>query len=102
MNVNLQVLNKAVGNQLVIPYKAVTEQLGEFNVYVVGDSSKAAPRVIKVGTQVDQNIVVKSGLKKGEVIVVDGVQNVRPGAVVHAGSAAEANGQQPAAGAPKK
>jgi membrane fusion protein (multidrug efflux system) len=102
MNVNLQVLNKAVGNQLVIPYKAVTEQLGEFNVYVVGDSSKAAPRVIKVGTQVDQNIVVKSGLKKGEVIVVDGVQNVRPGAVVHAGSVAEANGQQPAAGAPKK
>jgi len=102
MNVNLQVLNKAAGNQLVIPYKAVTEQLGEFNVYVVGDSSKAAPRVIKVGTQVDQNIVVKSGLKKGEVIVVDGVQNVRPGAVVHAGSAAEANGQQPVAGAPKK
>ncbi|MET4142252.1 efflux RND transporter periplasmic adaptor subunit [Pedobacter sp. UYP1] len=102
MNVNLQVLNKAAGNQLVIPYKAVTEQLGEFNVYVVGDSSKAAPRVIKVGTQVDQNIVVKSGLKKGEVIVVDGVQNVRPGAVVHAGSAAEANGQQPAAAAPKK
>ncbi|MBB5622134.1 membrane fusion protein (multidrug efflux system) [Pedobacter cryoconitis] len=102
MNVNLQVLNKAAGNQLVIPYKAVTEQLGEFNVYVVGDSSKAAPRVIKVGTQVDQNIVVKSGLKKGEVIVVDGVQNVRPGAVVHAGTAAEANGQQPAAAAPKK
>lgn len=102
MNVNLQVLNKAAGNQLVIPYKAVTEQLGEFNVYVVGDSSKAVPRVIKVGTQVDQNIVVKSGLKKGEVIVVDGVQNVRPGAVVHAGTAAEANGQQPAAAAPKK
>lgn len=102
MNVNLQVLNKAAGKQLVIPYKAVTEQLGEFNVYVVGDSSKAVPRVIKVGTQVDQNIVVKSGLKKGEVIVVDGVQNVRPGAVVHAGTAAEANGQQPAAAAPKK
>ncbi|RAJ22140.1 efflux RND transporter periplasmic adaptor subunit [Pedobacter cryoconitis] len=102
MNVNLQVLNKAAGNQLVIPYKAVTEQLGEFNVFVVGDSSKAAPRVIKVGTQVGQSIVVKSGLKKGEVIVVDGVQNVRPGAVVHAGSVAEANGQQPAAAAPKK
>lgn len=102
MNVNLKVLNKQEGKQLVIPYKSVTEQLGEFNVYVVGDSSKAVPRVIKVGTQVDQNIVVKSGLKKGEVIVVDGVQNVKPGAVVHAGSAAEANGQQPAAGAPKK
>jgi membrane fusion protein (multidrug efflux system) len=99
MNVNLQVQNREMGNKLVIPYKAVTEQLGEFNVFVVGDSSKAEPRVIKVGKQVDQVIVVNSGLKKGEVIVVDGVQNVKPGAKVQAGSAEVANGQQPAAGA---
>jgi membrane fusion protein (multidrug efflux system) len=91
-----------MGNKLVIPYKAVTEQLGEFNVFVVGDSSKAEPRVIKVGKQVDQVIVVNSGLKKGEVIVVDGVQNVKPGAKVQAGSAEAANGQQPAAAAPAK
>jgi len=94
MNINLQVLNKTVGNQLVIPYKAVTEQLGEFNVFVVGDSSKAEPRLIKVGRTVNEGIIVNSGLKKGEVIVVDGVQNVRPGAVVQAGPAADA-GQQP-------
>lgn len=101
MNVNLLALNKEVGNQIVIPYKAVTEQLGEFNVITVGDSSKAVPKVIKVGKQVDQNIVVKSGLKVGEVIVVDGVQNVRPGAVVKAVSPQEAN--QPAgAAAPAK
>jgi len=97
MNVNLLALNKAMGNQIVIPYKAVTEQLGEFNVISVGDSSKAIPKVIKVGRQVDQNIVVTSGLKVGEVIVVEGVQNVRPGAVVKAVSPAEMN--QPAAAA---
>jgi len=102
MNVNLKVLNKEIGNQLVIPYKAVTEQLGEFNVFIVGDSSKAEPRVIKVGKQVDQQIVVTSGLKKGEVIVVEGVQNVRPGAKVQAGSVEAANGQQPAAAGAKK
>jgi membrane fusion protein (multidrug efflux system) len=97
MNVNLQALNKEAGNQMVIPYKAVVEQLGEFNVITVGDSSKAVPKVIKVGRQVDQNIIVTSGLKVGEVIVVDGVQNVRPGAVVKAVSPAEAN--QPAGAA---
>ncbi|CAM4226236.1 membrane fusion protein, multidrug efflux system [Pedobacter westerhofensis] len=97
MNVNLLALNKEIGNQIVIPYKAVTEQLGEFNVITVGDSSKAVPKIIKVGRQVDQNIVVTSGLKVGEVIVVDGVQNVRPGAVVKAVSPQEAN---QAAGAP--
>lgn len=102
MNVNLLALNKEMGNQVVIPYKAVTEQLGEFNVIIVGDSSKAVPRVIKVGKQVDQNIVVKSGLKVGEVIVVDGVQNVRPGAVVKAVSPEEANQAPGAAAAPAK
>ena len=102
MNVNLQALNKENGLQMVIPYKAVTEQLGEFNVIVVGDSSKAVPKVIKVGKQIGQDIVVTSGLKKGEVIVVDGVQNARPGAVLKPTSPEEANGQQPAAAAGAK
>ncbi|TDO22878.1 efflux RND transporter periplasmic adaptor subunit [Pedobacter duraquae] len=97
MTVNLKALNKSNGNQLVIPYKAVTEQLGEYNVFVVGDSSKAEPRIIKLGKQFDQSVAITNGLKQGEVIVVEGVQNVRPGAVVKAGTAGEANGQQPAA-----
>lgn len=82
MTVNLRVLNKSSENQLVIPYKAVMEQLGEYNVYVVGDSSKAQQRIIKLGKQFDQSVVVKEGLKAGETIVTDGAQNVRPGAVV--------------------
>lgn len=82
MTVNLRVLNKSSENQLVIPYKAVTEQLGEYNVFVVGDSSKAEQRIIKLGKQFDQRVVVKDGLKEGETIVTDGAQNVRPGAVV--------------------
>jgi membrane fusion protein (multidrug efflux system) len=101
MTVNVNALNKAPQHQLVIPFKAVTEMLGQYNVLVVGDSSKAVPRIIKLGKQFEQNIVVSDGLKAGEVIVVEGVQNVRPGAVVKETSAAEANGQQPAAG-PKK
>lgn len=101
MNINLLALNKEPGKQIIIPYKAVVEQLGEFNVITVGDSSKAVPKVIKVGKQVDQNIVVTSGLKVGEVIVVEGVQNVRPGAVLKPVSPAEAS--QPAgAAAPAK
>ncbi len=102
MTVNLKALNKAAGDQLVIPYKAVAEQLGEFNVYLVGDSSKAVPQIVKLGKQFDQNVVITSGLKQGDVIVVDGVQNVRPGAVVKPASPEEANGQQPAAAAPAK
>lgn len=96
MNVSLNALNKGKKEELVIPYKAVTEQLGEFNVFVVGDSSKAEARLIKLGRQFQTNVVVSEGLKKGEVIVVEGVQNVRNGAVVSATAPGAANGQQPA------
>jgi membrane fusion protein (multidrug efflux system) len=104
MTVNLKALNKSSGRQLVIPYKAVQEQLGMFNVYVVGDSSKAEPRNIKLGKQFGQSVVVSSGLQPGEVIVVEGVQNVKPGTKVQAGTAGQAGGQQapPAAAASVK
>lgn len=97
MNVNLQALNRSQKEELVIPYKAVVEQLGEFNVFVVGDSSKAEARLVKLGRQFQTNVVVSEGLKKGEVIVVEGVQNVRNGAVVTATPPGQANAQQPAA-----
>jgi membrane fusion protein (multidrug efflux system) len=102
MTVNLKALNKASGRQLVIPYKAVQEQLGMFNVYVVGDSSKAESRNITLGKQFGQSVVVSSGLQPGDVIVVEGVQNVKPGAKVQAGTPGQASGQQPAAAAPSK
>jgi len=82
MTCNVKVLNKFQNKQLTIPYKAVSEQLGEYMVYVVGDSSKAEQRLLKLGPQADGQIVVLSGLKAGEVIVSEGAQNLRPGAVV--------------------
>ena len=83
MNCTLNVLKKSDGEVLVIPYKAVAEQLGEFTVFVVGDSSKVDQRVVTLGTKVSSNIVVNSGLKEGEVIVVDGIMSLRHGAVVN-------------------
>ncbi|RZK78064.1 MAG: efflux RND transporter periplasmic adaptor subunit [Pedobacter sp.] len=82
MNCTLDVRKNSEGEVLVIPYKAVAEQLGEFTVFVVGDSSKVDQRNITLGTKLNSDIVVSKGLKEGEVIVVDGVQNVKNGAVV--------------------
>ncbi|WP_084447235.1 efflux RND transporter periplasmic adaptor subunit [Hymenobacter roseosalivarius] len=82
MNATVRVLNEDTGRQLVIPYKAVTEQMGEFFVYVVGDSSKVNQRKVLTGTRVKDKVVVRQGLKADEVIVTEGVQNLREGAVV--------------------
>lgn len=82
MTCNVKVLNNSEGKQLTIPYKAVSEQLGEYTVFVVGDSSKAEQRIVKLGSEVNGKVAVVSGLTKGEVIISEGFQNVRPGAVV--------------------
>ena len=82
MTCNVNVSNKAEEPQLVIPHKAVSEQLGTYSVYVVGDSSKVEQRIVTLGSEVQGNIVIKDGLKEGEVIVSEGIMKLRPGAVV--------------------
>ncbi len=82
MSTTVRVLNSSNERSVVIPYKAVTEQLGEFFAYVVGDSSKVSQRKLVLGKQMGTNVIVKEGLKEGEKIVVQGVQNLREGAVI--------------------
>ncbi len=82
MATTIRVLNNSGKKVTTIPYKAVTEQLGEFFVYLMGDSSKVSQRKLSLGKQIGKNIIVKDGLKEGDVIVVQGVQNLREGAVV--------------------
>ncbi|AKD04716.1 efflux RND transporter periplasmic adaptor subunit [Pontibacter korlensis] len=95
MTVSVDVLNQDIGQQLVIPYKAVSEQLGEFYVYLVqGDS--AVQQNVQLGTKFNGNIVIREGLKEGQQIVVEGIQRLRQGAKVQVG--APQQGSQPAAG----
>ncbi len=82
MSGTVRVLNNAKVKSVVIPYKAVTEQLGEFFVYVEGDSNKVSQRKLVLGKPIGTNIIVKEGLKEGEKIAVEGVQNLREGATI--------------------
>jgi membrane fusion protein (multidrug efflux system) len=82
MSTTVRVLNNAAQKSVLIPYKAIAEQLGEFFVYVVGDSNKVSQRKLALGKQIGTDIIVRSGLKEGEKIVVQGVQNMREGAVI--------------------
>jgi membrane fusion protein (multidrug efflux system) len=73
MNATVRVRNNASSGSTVIPYKAVTEQLGEFFVYVVGDSNKVTQRKVQLGKQVGSGVIVNEGLNEGEQIAVEGV-----------------------------
>lgn len=82
MTVNLQVLNQDLGEQLIIPYKAVTEQMGEYFVYVVAEDQTVQQQVVRLGTEIGANIVVRDGLTAGQEIVVSGIQKLRQGVTI--------------------
>ena len=66
----------------VIPQAAVQEnQSGRF-VLVVNADNQAEVRQITTGRRIDAMWAVKSGLKAGDRIIVDGLQKVRAGAKV--------------------
>ena len=67
---------------LLVNERAVgTDQDRKF-VLVVGDDNKAAYREVSLGASVDGLRIVTRGLAPGERIVVNGLQRVRPGALV--------------------
>ena len=72
----------ATTNAILIDDRAVgTDQNRKF-VIVVDKDSKAEYRTVRLGPTVDGLRVVKEGLKAGENIVVNGLQRVRPGALL--------------------
>ncbi|MBS1744894.1 MAG: efflux RND transporter periplasmic adaptor subunit [Bacteroidetes bacterium] len=81
MTCNVRVKTDAI-NALMIPTKAIMEQMGENFVFVVGDSNRVAQTKIVKGKNIDGNTIIQSGLQPGEIIITDGVQKVRDGAVV--------------------
>jgi len=94
MNTNVQVATNSSTKMPIIPYQAVIEQLGEFKVYVVSDSSTAIAQPVKLGIKIADKVVINEGLKAGQQIIVEGTQNVQPGAKVVDQSKMEAPAQQ--------
>jgi membrane fusion protein, multidrug efflux system len=67
---------------VLVSERAVGTDQDKKYVLVVGEGNKAEYREVTLGAPVDGLRVVRSGLKEGERIVVNGLQRVRPGAVV--------------------
>jgi membrane fusion protein, multidrug efflux system len=69
---------------LVIPQAAIQlDQAGRF-VMVVDAEKKVELRRVTTGADQGTGVVVTQGLKEGDLVIVEGVQKVRPGQVVAA------------------
>jgi membrane fusion protein, multidrug efflux system len=74
----------AAQSSLLVPQSAVQlDQAGRY-VMVVNDNKKVEERRIVAGVEQGRDLVVKDGLKEGELVIVEGIQKVHPGQVVSA------------------
>ncbi len=72
-----------VPGALLVPQKSVVEVQGNYNVYLVNDSSKAVYRSIEIGRAVDDMWLVKKGLQKSDKVIYEGLMKIRDGVVVN-------------------
>ncbi|PJJ84744.1 efflux RND transporter periplasmic adaptor subunit [Mucilaginibacter auburnensis] len=86
----LKVLNNDSGNRLQIPYKAVSEQMGEFFVFLSQDTI-AKQQKVTLGPRIGSNVVVMDGVKPGDKIVTEGFQKLRDGGKITTGGAMQGN-----------
>ena len=80
MNVRV-LINKAVGNQLVVPKTAVAERSGRKVIFSV-ENGKACWHYVNLGLQNTRQYTVVDGLQAGMEIITSGVQNLSDGSSV--------------------
>jgi membrane fusion protein, multidrug efflux system len=86
--VNVRMKLDTLRDVIVIPSAAVQRgaQQGLF-VYLVKADKTVAQRPVKLGPAEGQNVAVTDGLAAGDLVVVDGMDRLRPGASVEVASA---------------
>jgi len=68
---------------LLVPQRALVRNAdGTTSVWVVGAESKVAPRPVKVGPAIGEDWLIEDGLASGDVVVIEGLQKIRPGVPV--------------------
>jgi len=70
-------------NALLVPQRAVTELQGRYQVAVVDAANSVQIRQVTVGERSDSMWIIEDGLKPGERVVVEGIQQIRPNLVVN-------------------
>ena len=79
----IRAVTKTAKGALLVPQRAVTEQQGNYQVAVVSSGNTIEIRPVTVGDRVGTQWIIQTGLKPGDRVVAEGIQKVRPGAIIN-------------------
>ena len=80
----VQVAAQQDPNAIVVPQRAVQDLQGKNYVWIVDTSGHAQQRDVRMGPRVGPDWQVQQGLQAGDVVIVDGVQHLKPAVAVKA------------------
>ena len=80
----VQVAAQQDPNAIVVPQRAVQDLQGKNYVWIVDATGHAQQRDVQLGPRIGADWQVQQGLKAGEVVIVDGVQHLKPAVPVTA------------------
>ncbi len=80
VNVRLRLTTKT--NSAVVPASVIQRGPEGVFAFVIDEENKASIRLVKVGQMDDGQALIESGLKPGEMVVVDGQYRLQPGSLV--------------------
>lgn len=69
---------------LVIPQRCISELQGNYSVFVVNDSNQIENRPIDISYKYGDMAIVKEGISENDRIIIDAIQQARPGMTVQA------------------
>lgn len=78
---NVELALTQTNDAILVPAEAVIPGLTDKNVFVLHDG-KAARRVVETGTRTASQVQILAGLKKGDVLITSGLQQMRDGLAV--------------------
>ncbi|STX28648.1 HlyD family secretion protein [Legionella beliardensis] len=77
VNVRLTLTDKSPA--ILVPILAVVQTQELRSVYVVTSANKVQSRTITISGQEGENYIIKSGLKDGDMVILNGLQKIQPG-----------------------
>jgi membrane fusion protein, multidrug efflux system len=112
MSCIVRVHNQDRSPQLVVPSRAVVEQMGEYFVFIAKDTIiarqsdstnknddspaqetpklRAIQKKVLLGQTIGSNVIIQSGISEGDRVVADGLQSIHDGSPIATGSRASA------------
>ncbi len=94
---NIRLLNNSFSKSIIIPFKAVSVQMGEYFVFII-HNNKVSQQRIEIGRIINDKVIVLNGLKPGEIIVTQGMQKLRDGSPIVLASSGGSHAQNSSSG----